>query len=602
VLAVPAGSDLHRRLNPWYKLQLPRHACIIPSGKNTDTLCAAIVERIAMPFIKIESGPDADVVRSIGSKQLSIGRSSQNDVILRDSTVSSLHAVILFLNETYFIEDRDSANGVYVNGIKVHRKRLRDGDEISLGKTRLRFQASSPTEQTAAIPIKRRHSQEIIRDFAPGAPTPESIKVLSRAHDNLKRVYEINKVLSSIFDINELAEKILDVIFPVFDADRGSIMLLDAESGELRLLAMKQREAESDDSSGIAFSRTIARRVLETEESIIALNAPEDERFSRGESIADAHIKSAMCVPISGRGEKHGVIYVDHRGSAGHFSEDQLQLLTMVANSAGIAIDNIRLYAENLKIHVLQAVNEEMRETNRKLMELEALKDDLINMVVHDMKNPVTNATMSLEMIERDKHARFTENQRKYLRAIKENHARLDEMIGNLLEISRMETGRMEFNPVDVEVPGLIDRTIRRYAVVLEAGKKTVHVSIEPGTQRIICDEHLFERIMANILSNAIKHSHTGGEILIRVAPADVGVLVSVEDNGEGIPKDYHESIFEKFSQAGIRELGHKTDTGLGLAFCKMAVEAHEGSIWVESEPGRGSCFTFSLPHALKGS
>lgn len=555
-----------------------------------------------MPFLKIESGPDIDVVRPIGSKQLSIGRSPQNAIVVQDSTVSSVHAMILYVNDTCFIEDHGSANGVYVNGIKVHRKRLRDKDEILLGKTRLRYLDSETPEEAETTTIKRRDSKEILKDFDPSTPMPGSVKVLSRAHDNLKRVYEINNVISSLFDLNELADKILNIIFPVFDADRGSIMLQDAESGELKPFAMKQREDEAGDSSEVAFSRTIARRVLETEESVIALNAPEDERFSRRASIMDAQIKSAMCVPIRGRIEKHGVIYVDHRGSAGHFSDDQLQLLTMVANSAGIAIDNIRLYEDNLKINVLKVVNEEMRETNRKLVELEALKEDLINMVVHDMKNPVTNAMMGIDMIELDAEGHLTDEQLRFLRMIKQNHEKLAEMTGNLLEISRLETGKIELKKSSIDVPQIIDRVIERYAAALEAGKKTIHASIDPEVDQVVADENLFERIIANILSNAIKHSYPEGEIFIRVNPAKDrdGALVSIEDHGEGIPKEYHERIFEKFSQIHLREMGHKTDTGLGLAFCKMAVEAHDGSIWVESEPGKGSCFTFSLPNALK--
>ncbi len=555
-----------------------------------------------MPFLKIESGPDTDVVQPIEAKQLSIGRSPQNAIVVQDNTVSSVHAMILYVNDTCFIEDHDSANGVYVNGIKVHRKRLRHNDEILLGKTRMRFLATETPEETAATTIKHRDSREIIKDFDPRTPTPGSVKLLSRAHDNLKRVYEINSVISSIFDLNELANKILTIIFPVFDADRGSIMLLDAETGELQPFAMKQREDDAGDSSEVAFSRTIARRVLETEESVIALNAPEDERFSRRASIMDAHIKSAMCVPIRGRTDKHGVIYVDHRGSAGHFSDDQLQLLTMVANSAGIAIDNIRLYEDNLKINVLKAVNEEMRETNRKLVELEALKEDLINMVVHDMKNPVTNAMMGIDMIELDSEGHLTDEQMRYLRMIKQNHEKLAEMTGNLLEISRLETGKIELKRSSIDVPQVMDRVIERYAAVLETEKKTIHVSVVPEVDHVIADENLFERIIANILSNAIKHSYPKGKIFIRVNPAEErrGVLVSIEDHGEGIPKEYHERIFEKFSQVHLREMGHKTDTGLGLAFCKMAVEAHGGTIRVESEPGKGSCFTFSLPDALE--
>ncbi len=555
-----------------------------------------------MPFIRIESGPDTDIVHPIRSGRISIGRSPDSDIIINDDTVSSLHAFITFLNKTYFIEDQGSANGTYVNEVRVHRKRLCDKDEIVIGKTRLTYFVSDAPEEPREFPVRRRKSKEILRRFDPKTPSPESLEALSRAHENLRRVYEINGIISSIFDIDELTGKILDIIFPLFDADRGYIMFVEKESGELRLVAQKKRRGGAEDKSEVAFSRTIARRVLEREESVITSNAPEDRRFSRKESILDGHIKSAMCVPIRGRKEKLGVIYVDHRGEAGHFSDDHLQLLTMVANSAGIAIENIRLYEENLKINVLKAVNEEMRETNRKLMELESLKEDLINMVVHDMKNPVTNTMMGLDMIGLDPESPLSEQQVEYLRLSKRNQYKLSEMISNLLEISRLESGVVEIDEARLDALDLINRTIERHTAALETEEKTVSVSVEPGARWIAADARLLERIVSNILSNAIKHSYPASEIIIEAAPApgNGGVEISVRDFGEGIPKEYHDGIFEKFCQAGLRELGRKTDTGLGLAFCKMAVEAHGGSIRVESEPAKGSCFTFLLPNALR--
>jgi K+-sensing histidine kinase KdpD len=551
-----------------------------------------------MPLIRFESGPDKGVTIPIQSKRVSIGRSPENAVVIQDETVSSFHAVISFLNESYFIEDLESANGTYVNEIRIHRKRLRQGDEIVIGKTRVVYRDSVESDEAEEVPIRRKTSQELLSPLDPKTPLPDNVEALGHVHENLKRVYEINGIISSIFDKDELTEKILDIIFQLFDADRGYILLVDKEGGELQLAAEKRRDASKEDFLSVAFSRSIASRVLENEESVITSNAPEDERFKRKESILDGRIKSAMCVPIRGRKEKLGVIYVDHRGEAGHFTEDHLQLLTMVGNSVGVALENIRLYEDNLKMNVLAAVNEEMRETNRKLVELEAVKEDLINMVVHDMKNPVTNTMMGLDMIELDPGSTLSEQQAEYLQLAKRNQYKLSEMINNLLEISRLESGAIEIEKVSTDVQDLVNRTVERYAALMKSANKTIEVSVDPSAQWVIADPRLVERIISNILSNAIKHSYPDSAIIVKVSSEteDGGVEVSIRDFGEGIAKEYHEQIFEKFCQAELRELGHKTDTGLGLAFCKMAVEAHGGTICVESEPGKGSCFTFSLP------
>ncbi|UCD56901.1 MAG: FHA domain-containing protein [Candidatus Hydrogenedentota bacterium] len=554
-----------------------------------------------MPFLRFESGHDKGAVRPIQGGRVSIGRSPDNDIVVQDNTVSSHHAVISYLNQAYFIEDSGSVNGTYVNGVRVRRKRLQTKDKILLGETRLRYFDSPIPQEAEEFPVKRRDSGEILSQFAPRTPSPENMQALRQAHENLKQVYEITNIISSIFDIKQLAEKMLDIIFPLLDADCGYIMLVDKESAEPRPIAMKKGKGRAEIPSEMAFSRTIARQALEREESLMTSNAPEDGRFPRKKSIVEGQIRSAMCVPIRGRKEKLGVIYVDQRGRTGHFSDENLEFLTMVANSAGIAIENIRLYEENLKMNVLKAVNEEMRETNRRLMELESLKEDLINMIVHDMKNPVSNTLMGLDMIAFDPDGQLNEQQSEHLQMAKRNQFRLSEMIANLLEISKLESGAIQISKTSLDAPHLIDRVVERYAATAKKEEKNIHVTVDPGARRIVSDEGLLERILSNILSNAIKHSYPKGEILLSVVPAakHEGVSFSVKDLGEGIPKKFHKEIFEKFRQAGLRELGHQTDTGLGLAFCKMAVEALGGSIWVESEPGKGSCFTFSLPGAL---
>jgi K+-sensing histidine kinase KdpD len=551
-----------------------------------------------MPLIRFESGPDKGVAVPIKSRRVRLGRSPENEIVIQDDTVSAFHATISFLNRAHFIEDLESANGTYVNEIRIHRKRLRDGDEIVIGTTRLVYHDVVEQDEAGEVPVRRRTSKELLLPLDPKTPLPESVEALGQAHENLKRIYEINGIISSIFDKGELTAKILDIIFQLFDADRGYILFVDKETGELELAAEKKKSDSSEDLLAVAFSRSIANRVLENEESVITSNAPEDERFKKKESILDGRIKSAMCVPIRGREEKLGVIYVDHRGQAGHFTDDHLQLLTMVGNSVGVAVENIRLYEDNLKMDVLKAVNEEMRETNRKLVELESAKKDLINMVVHDMKNPVTNTMMGLDMIEIDSATTLSEQQTEHLQLAKRNQYKLSEMINNLLEISKLESGAIEIDKVNIDMLDLITRIVERHTALTKAENKTIEVAVDPSAQWATADARLVERIISNILSNALKHSYPDSAIIVEVSPISNGggIEVSIQDFGEGIPKEYHEEIFEKFCQVGLRELGHKTDTGLGLAFCKMAVEAHGGAISVESEPGKGSRFTFSLP------
>ncbi len=267
-----------------------------------------------------------------------------------------------------------------------------------------------------------------------------------------------------------------------------------------------------------------------------------------------------------------------------------------------IGMLGIGIGARRLGHHVKERRKAEvtLRETNRKLVETESLKEDLTNMIVHDMKNPLTNAMLGIDVIQLGSEQNLTEQQRDSFTLVKRNQLKLSEMITNLLEISKLETGALEINKIRVHLLDLINRTVDRFQPAMKAKELTMNSSIDPSVEWILCDDHLLDRVIANVLSNAIKHSHPGNEIIVRALPDEGkrGALISVQDFGEGIPKKYHQKIFEKFGQADMRELGQKTDTGLGLAFCKMAVEVMGGNISVESEPGKGSCFTFSLPEA----
>ncbi len=231
----------------------------------------------------------------------------------------------------------------------------------------------------------------------------------------------------------------------------------------------------------------------------------------------------------------------------------------------------------------------------------ENLKKDFIDMAVHDMRNAVTSAILRLDMIESDSGGQLTTDQDESLRLAKWNLFKLSRMITNLLEISRFEGNNIRVRKTVINVQDLIDDVVRAYTTILESEQKTICTTVDPGAIAIVCDEYLLERILSNLASNAIKYSHPAGQISVRVLCAETkgAVLFRIQDFGEGIPAEYHQKIFERYFQVEMRRLGHRGDMGLGLAFCKMAVEALGGEIWVESSPGEGSCFTFLLPETL---
>jgi len=246
--------------------------------------------------------------------------------------------------------------------------------------------------------------------------------------------------------------------------------------------------------------------------------------------------------------------------------------------------------------NIIRRQTEALRQKNRELEALEKLKRDLTNMIVHDMKNPLTALMGNIDLVLEGIGGEVQPKQRQFLERARSSGRRLLAMIGNLLDISKLEEGKLELKRVPFALREVVDEVVAETMPLVVEEEKELAVELPDDLPPLNADREMIRRVVANLVSNALKHTYRGGHIWIRGQVRDSEVWVSVQDDGEGIPPEYHQKIFEKFTQVEDRKLGYKTDTGLGLAFCKMAVEAHGGRIWVESEPGKGSTFTFTVP------
>ena len=231
-----------------------------------------------------------------------------------------------------------------------------------------------------------------------------------------------------------------------------------------------------------------------------------------------------------------------------------------------------------------------------RLQELEKLRDSLTHMVVHDLRTPLTSLTFGLQLISRA--GPLNSNQAECLEMAMRGGENLLTMINDMLDISKMEDGALRLDRSPVPIPALIAISVHPIRELLLVENQTLETDIDSGLPALFADEDKLSRALINLLSNAHKFSPRGGNIKISVkmAPSGKEVIFSVADNGEGIPPSEFDTIFEKFGQVASRKSGRKMSTGLGLTFCKLAVEAHGGHIWVDSQVGRGSTFYFSIP------
>lgn len=251
----------------------------------------------------------------------------------------------------------------------------------------------------------------------------------------------------------------------------------------------------------------------------------------------------------------------------------------------------------DVRLRVRNAINSKRlldlaEERFRKLQELEELRDNLLHMIVHDLKSPVGAVQMSAQLLQRE----FTleEEVQFYVDRIVICSDRVLEMIGALLDLHRLESGQLRLLLAERDMTEVVETCLADMASRLE----TVQVDWQPppAPRLAVCDGELTRRVLVNLLDNAARHvPRKGGRLTVRLNGKPDVVRVEVQDNGPGIASADHRRIFEKFGQVGQSE---RYGAGLGLAFCKLAVESHGGDIGVESVPGEGALFWFTLPAA----
>ncbi|MBI5526794.1 MAG: hybrid sensor histidine kinase/response regulator [Deltaproteobacteria bacterium] len=241
----------------------------------------------------------------------------------------------------------------------------------------------------------------------------------------------------------------------------------------------------------------------------------------------------------------------------------------------------------------IEQKNRALEENIAKLRELEKLRDNLVHMIVHDMRSPLTVITASLGFLQEDLKGKVPAESMGDIGTALQGGQRLIRMVSDLLDISRLEAGEMPLKTSAVDVTTVAKKAVDSVQGI-EKGR-TVEINA-PGPLVVICDPELIRRVIENLVSNGIKHTPEGTPLWVTVAPEARGARVTVRDTGEGIAPEYHVKIFEKFGQVQAKKEQRYHSTGLGLSFCKLAVEAHGGKIGVESAVGAGSTFWFTLP------
>jgi two-component system sensor histidine kinase/response regulator len=245
----------------------------------------------------------------------------------------------------------------------------------------------------------------------------------------------------------------------------------------------------------------------------------------------------------------------------------------------------------------LKAATDALEESLRKQKELEKVRDDLMKMIVHDLKSPLTSVIGAMEMLIDGDFGPLTEYQRK---ALGDTEARAQDLLGlieDLLEVARLEESRLALNLAPLAPAALLGEVARDWEIRVQQERARLVIEVARDARAVDADQALIKRVFSNLIQNALTHSARAVTVTLGARTDSGGTLFTVADDGVGIPPEYHDIIFRKFEQVKTPHIPRVRSSGLGLAFCKLVVEAHGGRIWVKSGSDRqGSAFHFWLP------
>jgi signal transduction histidine kinase len=325
------------------------------------------------------------------------------------------------------------------------------------------------------------------------------------------------------------------------------------------------------------------RAVLERQAVHVTDLQAEPESFPVGSALArELGFRTVLSVPLLREGTAVGTLNL-RRVSANPFTDKQVALLKTFADQAVIAVENVRLFKE------LESANRELGAASRH-------KSEFLANMSHELRTPLNAVIGFSEVLLQRMFGELNSKQDEYLKDIYASGQHLLSLINDILDLSKIEAGRMELVPAPFHLPTALENAVTlvreraaRHGIALE-------LDLDPRLGELVGDERKVKQVLLNLLSNAVKFTPEGGRITVKAGRTDEAVEIAVSDTGIGIAPEDQAAIFEEFRQVGTDDARKLEGTGLGLTLAKKFVELHDGRIWVESELGRGSTFTFTLP------
>ncbi|MEO6582847.1 MAG: GAF domain-containing protein, partial [Ferruginibacter sp.] len=415
----------------------------------------------------------------------------------------------------------------------------------------------------------------------------------------LSTVNSISKALASQLNAEELIQFIGDQMKQLFNAGIVYLALLNKKTQIISFPYLS-----GDDMSPIKLGEGLTSKIILTGEPLLINKDVQELRTQLGVELIGLPAASYLGVPIPVGDEIIGVLSVQTTVEENRFNENDSRLLSTIAASVGVALNNATLF-EDVKQAKMQA--EAFGKAAEKANEA---KSAFLSTVSHELRTPLTSVLGFAKIIRKrldekifpsvnrtdpktDKAVnQITEN----LQVVISEGERLTHLINDVLDLAKIEAGKMEWNVEDVSLADVAERAIAATTTLFDQKDLSLNKDIEDKLPAISGDKDKLIQLIINLISNAVKFTEKG-LVTLTVKRKKSEIVVSISDTGIGIAPEDYAAVFEQFKQVGGDTLTDKPKgTGLGLPICKEIVEHHGGRIWLESEPGKGSTFLFSIP------
>jgi two-component system sensor histidine kinase/response regulator len=433
------------------------------------------------------------------------------------------------------------------------------------------------------------------------------IQTITKHVGQLTALNKTAAAITSTLDLDKLLTTVLDLLVENMGFTRMALVLYDddlrvAHGACIAGVPEAMAKAARDVKFAVVEDGTIHAELLLHGRPVLVRNMEEVAHRMNPQFLTwcrQLGVVSYVCAPLKTKDRMLGFVAAD-RG-AEPCTEEELELLITIANDIAVAIDNARAYQqlEQLTATLEQRVQErtqELQRANEKLLELDRLKSSFVSMVSHELRTPMTSIKGYVDNLLDGVGGPLNEKLTYYLKRVKHNVERLTRMINDLLDLSRIEAGAVQLQLGPVSVPDLINDVVEGFQTIAREKSVSVRAQCVNGLPIIQGDRDKLYQVLNNLIQNAVKFTPSGGSIEVQAfAPDNNGVKVCVSDTGCGIAAHETDRVFDRFYRGESAPMESR-GAGLGLAITKTLVELHGGRIWVESTPGEGSRFFFTLP------